>query len=937
MSSNFSKRTRFAMQTGALDQRSDLVDTRSIFSFLFDYMPILISGIFACVGILVILNPEYATFLFIAGFPLLAYGLSVQMDYLISAPMANNRKKANGKRKKEYKRGKSSEGAKSGLRLKFGDALMLIGYDLLFGRQMWIDVDRETRMGLISGTTGSGKTVTLNSQLFQSCIQGHLRGGAPVLLGDGKGSVDGLYDFLFYIARTGRIDCVRIMNFLTGGATHKPDAMLDEHYPSNKFNIFSDTNPDESRGVVMGFGKAGEGGNSDYFRDRASDMLAGSFPPLCYLRDECGENLDISVLQQNLGLREMIKLASRKDIPKPITKPLREYLKTLNQITDAHFASDSGEVEINQKADEQHTYNKSMVSKTVNEMAGTFGHIFSSVGSDINTRNVIQHGQILLVLLPTIEKEPDSMQELGRMFIGSLRPAFASLFGYRIQGLRKEIIHARKRLVPVRVFLDEVLNYYQRGLSQFLSLMRDRTVSLVLLGQSMKGMEDAGVSEARQSTANLNNKYMFGSQDVYETYELLSKTLGKMRVKRLSEKVQTVWGNWTNADRMQDVEENILEERDIASADPMEGVYLYRGQPTPFMSATFFPDDERDGKLDRFYLNHYAELEYPTQAHIDHVRAIMGLESALQNGEKEAIDPEVNFNAITSSLVEKVETVCSNIRDAGKEDVYRSFDALVYAMIDDIVNIDLEAVAEAQQALVDEADEERQQIINSRSSDELMDINNADSMIVDSNDLYGSHSAMYGDVLGVGNYESPNFDEDEDGDDSGSYSTTTATQPPPTKSSSATNGEKGSDSAQSSSKASTGSAKSGSFLSKDKVAGMAASMPPVVPNYGELTTEPENNQTSKSDATKVANPLEGESAKAIADDVAKVTSINVETVTQELLNVKVYPSEKTPPILSESEQASLTHDVSGDMDDAEARLRKDLETKTESALDNLFS
>ncbi|CCO46791.1 conserved hypothetical protein [Vibrio nigripulchritudo SOn1] len=938
MSSNFSKRTRFAMQTGALDQRTDLIDDRPLTSLIFDYMPMLISGLFIFVGVITIMFPAISLFIFLLGLPLYLYGTSVQMDYLVSAPYAKDKVKHDQKSRKNSKK-YNGENAKSGFFLKHGDAFMLLGYDLLFGRQIWINVDRETRMGLIAGTTGSGKTVTLNSKLYQSCIQGHLKHGAPVLLADGKGSVNGLYDFLFYIVRAGRIHDVRIMNFLTGGAEHNPESMLDEDYPSNKFNIFSSTNSEESRGIIIGMGQTGEGGSNDYFRDRASNMIAGAFPPLIYARDKLGEPLDITVLQQNLGLREMIKLASRQDIPKTVTQPLREYLKTLNMINDAYFTSPDADIEINQKADEQHTYNKSMVTKAVNEMAGTFGHIFSSVGSDINVRNVIMHGQILLTLLPTIEKEPDSMAELGRLFIGSMRPAFASMFGYKIQGLRKSVIDglAINRIVPVRVFLDEVLNYYQRGLSQFLSLMRDRKVSMYLLGQSMKGMEDAGLSEARQSKANLNNKIIFSSQDFYETFDLLQKTLGTFRVKRLAEKTQSVWGGWINGERLQESEENILAERDIASADPMEGIYMYRGKALPFRSATFFPDNERDGELGQFYLNHFAELEYPTQQHIELTRAILGLESAVKNNELNGVDPSANPNIITADFVNKVETICSSIAQADKTDVYSSFDAIVFAMLDDMVQKDIAKVNAAQAQLLSDADKERDERNASRSVDEVLQSSTDSTVLVDAETVFNSHSEFYSDQLGINPYGVPDYSDDEDDDD---VCDSAQALDEYANFADAERNDSLPDDAHDNSGASEvpKSTPSGvGWFDKSALSQMQSSTPSYGEVMGEEITDPSTNEsTNQEEHNSTGSPLNNAHSHAVAKEIASAADLSVEAVTEELLEVEVYTTQPTPPLLPESEHPALTRNVAHDLSASDERHKAEAEAKHGEILDNFL-
>ncbi|MCC2524971.1 type IV secretory system conjugative DNA transfer family protein [Vibrio coralliilyticus] len=933
--SNFVKRTRYAMQTGLFDQRTDMIDDRSIFAIFFDSLPIIISGIFAFLGVLVLAFPSVSNFIFILGLPLFFYGISVQIDYLISAPYAKDKIKHTAKKKKKGKK-YESENAKSGFRLKLGDAFMLIGYDMLFGRQLWISNDRETRMGLITGTTGSGKTVTLNSQLFQSCIQGYIKHGAPVLLADGKGSVNGLYDFLFYIVRTGRIHDVRLMNFLTGGAEHNSDSMLDEEYPSNKFNVLSQTNSEESRSLVMSFGRNSEGGSNDYFRDRASNMLAGVFPPLTWLRDNQSEHLDITVLQQNLGLREMIKLASRQDIPKAKTQALREYLKTLNMINDSYFTSPDADIEINQKADEQHTYNKSMVSKTVNEMAGTFGHIFSTVGSDINPRNAIMHGQILLVLLPTIEKEPDAMAELGRLFIGSLRPAFSSMFGHRVQGLRKDVVDglAIRRIVPVRVFLDEVLNYYQKGLSQYLSLMRDRLVSLTLLGQSLKGMEDAGLSEARQSQANFNNWYLFSSQDVYETYDRISKALGTFRVKRLAEKTRDIWGNWVPGDRLQETEENVLNERDIAGAEPMEGVYLYRGNPIPFKSATFFADDERDGVLDRFYLNHFAELEPPTDAHIQYVRAILDLETAATDGTLASIKPEDSPNAVANHFVQNVEGICSRIEQKEQFELYRSFDVLVFAMVDTIVEMDIQKVNRTTKELQEEADLERQARLENRTIEEVLEDSNENSMIVDAQDAFASHSEYYSEQLGIGGYDIPDYVDDE---------AVSASSDHIDSQSDVAGGDRASE--QEDDNDATSSLPSGtSWFDRAATGDLNQSAPSygiVVSGADSDTSTDEKDSAAKkgadsNTASSSNSPLVNTETQKTVKDIEQVTSLSADEISRELLDVEIYPTKPTPPTLDSEEQSRLTTDVANEMSETADRYQTELDSQHASALDDFF-
>ncbi len=672
--SPFKAKTQHIMRNDLLDNKSRHVDTRPYLQRFFTILPRFYHILYYVVATLAFFFTSF-TYLLVIAFALFAlYAVTTQFDYLISAPTFEKR---NGLMAED---GAKKEGNER--------AYLLIGYDLLFGRQMWIDVDRETRMGLIAGTTGSGKTVTQNSMLYQSCLQGHFKYGAPVILFDGKGSVAGLYDFLFYIIRSGRMHDVRILNFLTGGITQDSNAMLDDDFSSNKFNPFSVLNKEESRGLVMSFGRSSEGGNSEFFRDRASTMLMGIFSPLCFKRDKFGERLDATVIQSFTELRNMFRLACDKTMPRDVIQPLREYLKSLNGVHDGYFEMDvdSG-FEVNPKAEEQHTYNRSMLTKTINEMTESLGHIFCSAGSDINLRNAIAHGQIVLVLLPTIEKETDAMQELGRMMVGSLRPAFAPLLGFQIQGSRIEVVDSlpSNRIVPVRLYLDEVLNYYTKGISNFLSLMRSSQISMFLIGQSLKGIEDAGVSEGRQSLANLNNKLMFSTQDVYETMEQISKNVGNIVSTTETQLYGSHLFGWQSNQQLQIQESAAIDSRDMASADPMEGLYIYRGVVTPFRSATFFPNDKRDGSLDYFRLNIFAELMKPTQDEVDRIRAIASVAEESRSGTLKAIDEKENNNEIIKSFCTRLNDNLSAARKIGSQ-YDQTLHILTYTLIDELIN-----------------------------------------------------------------------------------------------------------------------------------------------------------------------------------------------------------------------------------------------------------
>ncbi|MEI8659217.1 TraM recognition domain-containing protein [Vibrio sp. Hal054] len=1008
--SSFSDKTRLAHQLGLLENRSQHVDTRPLSSLFLDYYPIFVGAFIFCIGVLIFMLPPLSNLLFLVGIGFVLHGLSAQMDYLISAPYVGRKNALNDRiyKGKKPRHGHESEHKRSGLRLKAGDALMLVGYDLLFNRQLWIDLDRETRMALIVGTTGAGKTVTLCCQLFQACIQGHLKGGAPIVLGDGKGSIKGLYEFVFYIIRTGRIHDLRVLNFLIGGKTRDINAMLDEDYPSNKFNPFSILNHDESRELIIGSTASGEGGGSNqYFLDRASSMIAGQLPILVYARDNLGEPLDIRVISQSLGLRELIKMASRQDVPDETRTPLKDYLKSLNQISDAYFNEGGSDLEINQKAEEQHTYNKSMLTKALNDMSGALGHIFSSVGSDINPRNTVLHGQILIMLLPAIERDPTQTAELGRMFINSMRPAFSSLFGYQVQGSKKETIDslASTRLVPTRVWFDEINNYYASGISQLVSLLRAVGVNITLLAQSIKAFENFGLSEARQTESNLNNKYVFASQDTHETKDLLNASMGTTRMARAAEKVQTMWGNWRGAERVQYSDEELITMRDLSSADPMEGIYLYRGNVIPMRSASFFPNTERDGEVTEFYLNHFADLDKPNDSQIQYIKSVIGFERESVSQDVEAIDSAKNSSRVLSAFAKKLEGVCENIQRSNSPELYSSLDALIYTYIDELVEMDLQQVSNTEAQLLAEADKQRTEALSRRSAAELMDIEGSATMVVDSAEMYATHSAMYAEKLGLNDDDIvlPNFSDDELADEMPQLQQDTpvsANEPVETQSTTPkasinrqslsallANAPNFGHAAEAAEPATTNDVSADTTTETSLPVdgegydyGHDDDHPNESLDFGELQALiDENNRLASEEAAKSAkaqsntqntteNTAEDESTdvagtstdgdaesdstndESVSDKYYQNESVDrlIETASQyseldkefikgELLNVKIYPTQPTPPVLgSQSEQDDLTGNVKREFDDASQKYRQTLSERQENLIDRFL-
>ncbi|WP_318515637.1 type IV secretory system conjugative DNA transfer family protein [Photobacterium leiognathi] len=647
--SAFSQEAYRASVNGSLNQKAKNVDIRPLTDKIGDFIPAAIPYILGVIGLLSLISTiSFFVFVFFLITALIL--LNKQVDYLACIPYHDHSNLPSKRESTSFLSGQ----------YKTGDALMLVGYCLVTGAQIWSDLDRETRMALIAGTTGSGKTVFLNAELAVTAAQAiAFKGGAPSLLCDGKGSVAGLMDWMYIMRRFGLEDNNRICNFLTGGNRQDPNAMLDEHFTSHRFNLFSVVNDTEATTLVLSFSRNDEGGNSGFFKDRAADMISGTFKLGCYLRDYHGEPMDSQSIRKNTEIRNMLKNASRTDVPVEIITPMREYLKSLKGIHDGSFDPnvDWATEEIDSKAEEQHTYNRSTLTKTLNTMADTFGHIFCSTGSEFNPRTAFRHGQNLFCLLPTIERTHDEMAELGRTLIGSLRPAFTILMGHEIQGgyvQTVESLSSVDRQVPVRIWFDEVLNYYVKGISSFLSLLRSTKIAFRLLAQSMKGFEDAGVSEGHQSKANLGNLIMFSNQDIHDSAEFLEKKMGKQQVAKMYQMNANSWGMYNNSGIVQMQEDTAINAKDLSMADSGEGLYIFRGVAIPFR-APYVGESKADKKAKSemtFFLSMYAPLLPPTESEFEKYRFEVYGSDKFDEISKQ--DTELEQNEIISNFVDSL-------------------------------------------------------------------------------------------------------------------------------------------------------------------------------------------------------------------------------------------------------------------------------------------
>lgn len=346
---------------------------------------------------------------------------------------------------------------------RLGNGITYLGKEMTTNLEIWLgDTDLRTHM-MFLGTTGSGKTELLLGLVYNALVQ-----NSGVLYCDGKGDVQ-LFLNIFRIARyLGREDDLLVINFLTSGRDQlgkHPDIV------TNRLNSFANGSSGQLIELIIGLLDDASGGGGDMWKGRAIAFIGGLTRALTFLRDRGYFLLDSEKFQEFLELPVVERLVWKrqitvdgqdisldgvdKDIWAKVIKPLEIFVLTL----PGYDRSKQGQQE--QKTVEQFGFITMQLTRAFGDLSFTYGHIFSTAVSEVDMYDVVLNRRILVVLLPALERAPDSLKMIGKLIVGSIKQMMAGCLGNRIEGSIREIVESRPTTakVPFYVILDEY-GYY---------------------------------------------------------------------------------------------------------------------------------------------------------------------------------------------------------------------------------------------------------------------------------------------------------------------------------------------------------------------------------------------------------------------------------------------------------------------------------------------
>ena len=380
---------------------------------------------------------------------------------------------------------------------KLGAGITYLGLDLENKEQVYSsDSDMRTHM-LVLGTTGSGKTEFLLGLLFNALVQ-----NSGAIFVDGKGDPK-LQKEVFRLARfLGREDDLLIINFITSGRDFV-EAQIDK--VTNTMNMMANT----SSGmlielIVSAMDDSGSGGG-DMWKGRAISFVASITRPLVYMRDKGYINLSPEKYLEYFELHVIEELVWEHngkygEIFDVIVAPLRAYLITLPGYQRAKLKKQD------QKTLEQHGFITMQLTRIFNDLTFNYGHIFKTRVGDVDFLDVVVNRRLLVVLLPALERAPDSLRMLGKLIVGSVKQMMAGCLGNRVEGMVREIIDSRptNASAPYYCVFDEYGNYSVIGFAVAPAQARALGFSVIFAAQDFSSLKRSSPEEADATWENTN-------------------------------------------------------------------------------------------------------------------------------------------------------------------------------------------------------------------------------------------------------------------------------------------------------------------------------------------------------------------------------------------------------------------------------------------------
>jgi hypothetical protein len=395
------------------------------------------------------------------------------------------------------------------------------------GKSVWISLVQACTHMLCFGATGSGKT-----QWMLGLLQQFIQMGSGGILVDGKADVVTWYLIYGICRMVGREDDLLVINMLTAGNSTTSKRRYKASNTSNILAVGSSDSLMELLSALMGEAGATDG----MWRNRAEALGRAVLRGLVEKRDRGELILSVDVIRDYLPL-DAVERLSREPLSEMALAGLHAYLRELPGWEASQAPPipnpqggppqpNPAAASARAKASEQHGYLAMQFTAVLELLSGTYGHITRTDLSEVDWRDVIANRRIVYVMLPSMEKSPQGLKNLGRMAVTAIRSALVPMLGGdRLTGQRRFLADARptNAEVPYLIALDEYGSYAVDGFGDVAAQARSLGICTVFAGQDYASFKRGSEIEAERIAANTSIKIFLKTESVGTAEEAIKR------------------------------------------------------------------------------------------------------------------------------------------------------------------------------------------------------------------------------------------------------------------------------------------------------------------------------------------------------------------------------------------------------------------------------
>lgn len=332
------------------------------------------------------------------------------------------------------------------------------------------------------------------------------------------------------------------------------------------------------------------------------------------------------------------------------------------------------------------------LSEPASMLTYSFGHVFNAQVGEINMSDVFLNRRIVFVMIPSLEKAPQSTAALGKITVAAVKQVLGNLLHKPLEGDRRSIVDASpsKSTMPYPLIFDEYGYYVVEGFSVAAAQARSFGVSCTFGMQTPDSLEKASPQEAQETLQNTTLRHIgrfVGGEDS-NTFKLIRGWGSKVMTpvsRGMKVDQRAAFKTTRLSDEVSYEEEDVIKYADIAGQQDGQFHLIVgtqtrdgksrRGESRTIRYTAFYTGGVPE--VTEWRLNHFVPVKSRDQASIEAIRKRDRQEKMLESLSEEGIkewsfnqaDPGMRYidhkgvDAIAVLLRNVLSSICSVTRE----------------------------------------------------------------------------------------------------------------------------------------------------------------------------------------------------------------------------------------------------------------------------------